>query len=201
LASRRPGPEAYTFQQAGRSGAIVEGRLHRAGAVGAWVSSYFDAVDSNIVLRSAAALERYGPRFTYTPLLTYRNLFFMLSLMGAGITVARLARWAPLRALLLKLVKASGQGPTQQQMDTGWFRVRFVARAGDQRVMTEVSGGDPGYGATSIMLGQCALCLVEDREALPVCSGVVTSAQALGQRLIERLQAQGLQFRVLSDRG
>ena len=49
------------------------------------------------------------------------------------------------------------------------------------------------------MLGQAALCLLEDRESLPSCSGVVTTAEAFGDKLIERLCARGLQFRVLSD--
>jgi short subunit dehydrogenase-like uncharacterized protein len=199
LASQRPNADVYAYQQVGRSGTVIEARVHRASAVNAWVSSYFDAVDSNIVLRSAAALEAYGPRFTYTPHLMYRNLFFLLFLMSVGKSVARLARCSPVRALLLKLVKSSGQGPTQQQMDAGWFRVRFDAQAGDRRVMTEVAGGDPGYGATSMMLGQCALCLLEDRAALPVCSGVVTPAQAFGERLIERLQAHGMHFRVVTS--
>jgi saccharopine dehydrogenase (NAD+, L-glutamate forming) len=199
LASQRPGAEAYTFQQGERSGAIVEGRVHRASVVDAWVSSYFDAVDSNIVLRSASALERYGPRFTYTPLLIHRNWLFMLCLMAIGISVARLARSAFVRAILLKLVKPSGQGPTQKQMDAGWFRVRFDAHAGDSRALTEVCGGDPGYGATSVMLGQCALCLLEDAAVLPVCSGVVTPAQAFGGQLIERLRAHGVQFRVVAE--
>jgi short subunit dehydrogenase-like uncharacterized protein len=199
LAAPLPGASAYAYDRAGRSGQILKGSIHRARALGAWVTPYFDAVDSNIVLRSAAALERYGPRFSYTPLVVHANLGRMLLLMVVFGTTLFAARIAPLRTWLLKLVKPSGRGPTQAQMDAGWFRLRFDARCQDQRVTTEVSGADPGYGATSMMLSQCALCLLEDRALLPECSGAVTPAQAFGERLIARLQAHGMQFRVVSE--
>jgi short subunit dehydrogenase-like uncharacterized protein len=198
MAAERAGADRYTYEHAGRSGTVLKGRVHRAPAVGAWVTPYFDAVDSNIVLRSAAALERYGSRFTYTPLVVYPNLLAMLFLMLALRTTILLARMAPVRALLLQWITPSGQGPTQPQMDAGWFRLRLDGQCQDKRVTTEVCGGDPGYGATSMMLAQSALCLLEDRELLPTCSGAVTTAEALGNRLVGRLQAHGMQFRVVS---
>jgi short subunit dehydrogenase-like uncharacterized protein len=197
MAAQRPSAEAYSYAHDGRSARVLKGRPHRARAVSAWVTPFFDAVDSNIVLRSAKVIDRYGPSFTYTPWLMYPNLLAMLLLMLAGITAGALARVAFIRTLLLKLVKPSGQGPTPEQMAKGWFRVRLEAQSGNARVSTEVSGGDPGYGATSMMLGQSALCLLEDREHLPARSGVVTTAAAFGDRLLTRLQAHGLRFRVL----
>ena len=62
----------------------------------------------------------------------------------------------------------------------------FVGKAGGQKVMTEVSGGDPGYGETSKMLAESALCLAHDE--LPETAGQVTTAQAMGRPLIERLE-------------
>ncbi|MDD9944215.1 MAG: saccharopine dehydrogenase NADP-binding domain-containing protein [Myxococcales bacterium] len=195
MAAQRPEAAEYAYEQAGRRGALLPGRVHRAPAVGAWVSP-FDAIDPHIVLRSAAALERYGPNFTYTNLLIHPNLFALLGLAMVFGTAALLARVAPVRALMLRVVKPSGRGPTEAQMASGWFRLRLDAQCEDQRVTTEVSGGDPGYGATSMMLGQCALCLLEDNTTPPMCSGVVTPAQVFGDRLIARLQAHGMRFRV-----
>ena len=43
-----------------------------------------------------------------------------------------------------------------------WFKVRFVGEGGGERVVTMVSGGDPGYGETSKMLAESALCLAQD---------------------------------------
>jgi short subunit dehydrogenase-like uncharacterized protein len=197
MSAARPAPDAYAYAAAGRSGRVLKGRAHRAQNIDAWVASFIDAVDSNIVLRSARVLERYGPSFTYTPWVVHANLFAMMSLMGVGATAGAAAKIAPLRALLLKVVKPSGQGPTPEQMAKGWFRVRFEGRSESQRVTTEVAGPDPGYGATSVMLGQAALCLLEDRDVLPTRCGVVTTAAALGGQLIERLQAHALTFRVL----
>ena len=65
----------------------------------------------------------------------------------------------------------------------------------DEPVVTEVSGGDPGYDETSKMLGESALCLVGDD--LPDVAGQLTTAQAMGDALVDRLQAAGLSFRVV----
>jgi short subunit dehydrogenase-like uncharacterized protein len=62
-------------------------------------------------------------------------------------------------------------------------------------VLTEVSGGDPGYTETAKMLAESALCMA--RDDLPTTSGQVTTAQAMGATLIARLQAAGLTFRLL----
>lgn len=197
LSAARPGADAYAYAAAGRTGRVLKGRAHRARALDAWVTTFIDAVDSNIVLRSARELERYGPRFTYTPWVVHSNMMAMLSLGAIGAGAGFAAKIAPLRALLLKLVKPSGQGPTPEQMAKGWFRVRFEGRSETKQVTTEVSGPDPGYGATSAMLGESACCLLEDGDTLPVRRGVVTTAAAFEDKLITRLQRHGLTFRVL----
>ena len=61
----------------------------------------------------------------------------------------------------------------------------------------EVSGGDPGYGETSKMLAESALCLAFDE--LPERSGQLTTAVAMGQPLIGRLQRAGIGFRVIEE--
>ena len=61
--------------------------------------------------------------------------------------------------------------------------------------MTEVSGGDPGYGETSKMLAESALCLAHDE--LPETAGQVTTAQAMGRPLIERLERRDIAFRTV----
>jgi short subunit dehydrogenase-like uncharacterized protein len=62
-------------------------------------------------------------------------------------------------------------------------------------VHTRVSGGDPGYDETSKMLAESALCLALDDN--PPTAGQVTTAQAMGDRLTERLQAAGIRFEFL----
>ena len=58
--------------------------------------------------------------------------------------------------------------------------------------MTEVTGGDPGYGETSKMLAESALCLAHDD--LPQRAGQLTPAVAMGQALIDRLKRAGIGF-------
>jgi short subunit dehydrogenase-like uncharacterized protein len=70
-----------------------------------------------------------------------------------------------------------------------------VGEGGGQRVVCEVSGGDPGYRETSRMLADATLCLALDD--LPETAGQVTTAQALGPALRTRLQQSGIRFDVL----
>ena len=63
-------------------------------------------------------------------------------------------------------------------------------------MVTEVSGGDPGYGETSKMLAESALCLAHDD--LPETAGQVTTAQAMGATLTGRLQRAGIKFETVS---
>jgi short subunit dehydrogenase-like uncharacterized protein len=63
--------------------------------------------------------------------------------------------------------------------------------------VTEVSGGDPGYGETSKMLAESALSLAQD--SLPERAGQLTPAVAMGQSLVDRLQAAGIGFAVVSQ--
>ena len=62
-------------------------------------------------------------------------------------------------------------------------------------MVSEVSGGDPGYGETSKMLAESALCLAFDD--LPSRSGQLTPAVAMGDALIGRLDRAGITFRVI----
>ncbi len=165
--------------------------------VGGWVVP-FPTIDPQNVLRSAAGLERYGPDFTYSHYLVTKRLPVTVGLaLGAGSAVA-LAQLPPTRKLMLK-IKDPGEGPTPEQRAKAWFRVRFAGEGGGKRVLTEVSGGDPGYGETSKMLAESALCLAHDE--LPETAGQVTTAVAMGDALIDRLTSAGITFRVLEETG
>jgi len=104
------------------------------------------------------------------------------------------ANTPPTRNSLLGRMR-SGDGPTAEQRERGWFNVRFIGEGGGRRVITEVAGGDPGYVETAKMLAESALCLVEDD--LPPSAGQVTTAVAMGDALIARLRRRGITFDVL----
>ena len=163
---------------------------HRERDAGGWVVP-FPTIDPQIVLRSARALPRYGPDFAYAHYLVQKHLTTLAGItVGAGAAVA-LAQLPPTRRLLLSL-RSPGEGPSLEQREKSWFRVRFVGEGGGERVVCEVRGGDPGYGETAKMLGESALCLVHDE--VPDTSGQVTTAVAMGQPLIDRLQRAGIGF-------
>jgi short subunit dehydrogenase-like uncharacterized protein len=116
---------------------------------------------------------------------------------GAVAGAFALAKLPPARALLRRL-RPAGAGPSEEQRAKGWFRVQFVGTAGSaHRVVTEVRGGDPGYGETSKMLAESALCLAQD--SLPDTAGQVTTAVAMGDALRVRLEQAGITFRVLKS--
>ena len=152
-------------------------------------------IDPQIVKRSAVANDRYGPNFRYGHFILVKKLPQVAALVGGAAALLAGSQLKVTRDRLLKL-KSPGDGPTEEQRGKGWFRIRFIGIGGNKRVMTEVSGGDPGYGETSKMLAESALCLSLDR--LPRKGGVITPAQAMGDALIDRLQAAGIQFRVVT---
>jgi short subunit dehydrogenase-like uncharacterized protein len=141
-------------------------------------------------------LDRYGPEFTYSHNLVTGSLPATVGLVAAVGGVAAVAQAEVGRDLLLKL-RSPGDGPSAEKRARSFFRVRFVGVAGTEgeRVITEVSGGDPGYGETAKMLAESALCLVFDDVA--VGGGQVTPAVALGDRLIDRLVRAGIAFVVV----
>ena len=170
----------------------VSGRPHDDAVAGGWVVP-FPTIDPQTVLRSARALDRYGPDFSYSHYLVVKNLPLAIGLGAGAATLIGLAQLPPTRNLLLKW-KDPGEGPTPEQREKGWFKVRMVGDAGEERVIAEVSGGDPGYGETSKMLAESALCLAHDE--LPETAGQVTPAVAMGDALIDRLQRAGIRFEV-----
>ncbi len=171
-----------------------KGRPRHEKAVDAWVLPA-PTIDPQVVLRSARALDRYGPAFTYGHYLAVKKLPVAAAIVGGVGFATLLAQAPPTRRWLLGR-KTSGEGPTKEQRDKAWFRVRFVGEGGGKRVVTQVSGGDPGYGETSKMLAESALCLAFD--TVPKSSGQVTTAVAMGDKLLNRLVRAGLRFEVLS---
>ncbi|WP_086829065.1 trans-acting enoyl reductase family protein, partial [Streptomyces sp. NRRL B-24572] len=150
-------------------------------------------LDPQVVARSAAALERYGPDFRYRHYASVKTLPMAVggtAAIGASVAAAQLP---PVRSWLMGRY-GSGEGPSAERRARSWFSVRFVGEGGGRRVFTEVSGGDPGYDETAKMLAESALCLAFD--SLPKTAGQVTTAAAMGDALTARLQAAGIRFRV-----
>jgi short subunit dehydrogenase-like uncharacterized protein len=181
----------------GRKVKGAPGAPHHDATAGGWVVP-FPTIDPQTVLRSARALDRYGPDFTYSHYLVVKRLPVLAGLVGGAGAAIAVAQLPPGRKLLTKLMPGPGEGPSEEQREKAWFRVRMVGEGGGKRVVTQVSGGDPGYGETSKMLAESALCLAHDD--LPRRAGQLTPAVAMGDALTERLKRAGIEFAVLEER-
>jgi len=166
-----------------------------------WTAPFVMAlINERVVHRSNALLDfPWGRDFAYdeSMLCGSRAEALTISLaVGAGLLTAGTA---PGRALARKFLPAPGEGPDQEARQKGFFELFFEAEHPDDRtlnVRVKVTGDrDPGYGATSRMLGEAALCLAQDD--LAVGGGVWTPASALAGNLLPRLEDHaGLSFDV-----
>ena len=177
----------------GRSSRAVRGKPHRDPELGYWLLP-LPTIDALIVARSGRALPAYGPEFRYSAYAGMKTLPYAVGGGAVASGVALAAQVKPLRNLLLGRLQP-GEGPDEARREKSWFKVDFVGEAGDTRIHTRVSGGDPGYGETATMLGESALCLALDDS--PDCAGQLTTAQAMGDHLLDRLQKAGLGFEIV----
>ena len=92
-----------------------------------------------------------------------------------------------------------GEGPSREERENGFYDVLFLGQdAAGNTLRVGVKGDrDPGYGSTSKMITEAAVCLLHNTHTP---GGIWTTAPALGQALIDRLQANaGLTFAVEAD--
>lgn len=177
----------------GRQVQQVSGRIGYRRELGFWAVPV-PTIDPEIVCRSAELLDRYGTEFSYAHYIGVPRLPQVVGMVTAGSALFGLSKVPPLRERLAAL-KPAGAGPSAEERSKSHFRVVILGEAGGQRVHCEVRGGDPGYTETAKMLAESALCLAQDRERLPDQCGVITTAAAFGEVLIDRLISAGISFR------
>ena len=164
-----------------------------------WTGPWAMAGINTRVVRRSNALQgwAYGRRFRYREVTGFgagpaAPVLAVTASAGAKAAEAGLA-FGPSRALLSQLLPAPGHGPGEKTRRTGYFRIQIRTRtsAGRRYLGTIEAQGDPGYAATSVMLGETALCLALDRDHLPDRAGVLTPATAMGAALTARLRSAG----------
>ncbi len=94
-------------------------------------------------------------------------------------------------------VPQPGEGPSKESREQGNYDVLFFADLGEESIEARVTGDmDPGYGSTSKMITESAICLIRDCLDLP--GGIYTPAPAMGDKLIQRLEKKaGLTFDII----
>jgi short subunit dehydrogenase-like uncharacterized protein len=90
-----------------------------------------------------------------------------------------------------------GEGPSKEERENGRYDLLYVAIAPDGREVRAAVRGDrdPGYGSTSKMIAECAICLLRDTPDVP--AGIWTPGAAMQGKLIKRLvDHAGLTFQL-----
>jgi len=168
-----------------------------------WTAPFMmSAINTRIVRRSNAVLDYpYGREFRYTEQLSLPGgVKGMIAATGVTVGLAGFvaaSQVPPLRKQLEKRLPKPGEGPTPEQRARGYFVLRLFAEGegGTPVLRGRVEDRrDPGYGSTSVMLSEAALCLARDPLTAP--GGVLTPASAMGDALLARLRAAGLTFAV-----
>ena len=153
-----------------------------------WVAPFFMApINTKNVHRSNALMDHlYGKDFCYNE----------MWIQGPGEEGKAAAEFVGSMNPLAD-APAPGEGPSKESRENGNYDVLFCADLSDESSLhASVSGDmDPGYGSTSKMIAESALCLVNDCAKLG--GGIYTPAPAMGEKLIIRLQANaGLTFKI-----
>ena len=153
-----------------------------------WVAPFFMApINTKNVHRSNALMDHlYGEDFCYNE----------MWIQGPGEEGKAAAEFVGSMNPLAD-APAPGEGPSKESRENGNYDVLFCADLTDgSSLHASVSGDmDPGYGSTSKMIAESALCLVND--CVELGGGIYTPAPAMGEKLITRLQANaGLTFKI-----
>ena len=188
-----------TAEQSGNDAPGIQKALYEE-SIQSWIAPFvMEDINTRTVRRShALAGFPYGKDFLYSEA--------MLSGDGeegkkiAHTTAARLTGMrapigSPEKAALDKMMPKPGEGPNKASREAGHYTYKFFAtlQDGTTTIGTVTGDMDPGYGSTSKIIAESAVCLAQD--TLPDTAGVITPAIAMGEALLKRLKENaGLTF-------
>ena len=157
--------------------------------VASWVAPFIMAtINTKNIHRSNVLLDcQYGKDFVYDEML----------MTGPGDAGEAMAKAVAEDKSMANDPRQPGEGPSKEERESGFYDVLFVGTGADgQTVRCSVKGDkDPGYGSTSKMIAESAVCLLNNPDS--ASGGLWTPAPAMGALLIERLQQHaGLTFTV-----
>ena len=160
-------------------------------AVSGWVAPFMMAVinTKNVHRTNFLAGHPYGEDFRYDEMMIAPGL----GELGKAAAEA-ISKMNPMNA---EKGPAPGEGPSKEERDTGHYDIAFVAEMADgQRVTATVKGDrDPGYGSTSKMIAESALCLIDD--VPDTAGGIWTPGALMAAPLVKRLEANaGVTFTI-----
>ena len=165
-----------------------------------WIAPFVMAgINTKIVRRSNALLNyKYGKSFLYSEAVLVGNgilgkIIGYLSLIPILMVIQK--KGSIIKRIVDFFVPKAGQGPSKKERENGFFSLKFYFGNNRRKYLTKVTGDmDPGYGSTSKMLAECAICLALD-DPLNKNYGVITPSVAFEESILQRLQNNaGLNF-------
>lgn len=152
-----------------------------------WVAPFFMApINTKNIHRSNALMDHiYGEDFCYNE----------MWIQGTGDEGKAAADFIS-KSNPLSNAPQPGEGPSRESRENGNYDLLFCGDIDDKSIHVSVTGDmDPGYGSTSKMITESAVCLVKECDDLK--GGIYTSASSMGTKLIKRLEDNaGLTFKL-----
>ena len=164
-----------------------------------WIAPFVMAgINTKIVRRSHALIDfKYGSDFSYDEAtLSGKGVLGQVKgyLSLIPIFLATRKKGSFIKNIVDYVLPKSGEGPSEKIRISGYYNLRFYLTQQNKIYLSKVIGDmDPGYGSTSKMLAESAVCLALDKT--PKTYGILTPSVALGDPLLKRLQENaGLTF-------
>ena len=164
-----------------------------------WIAPFVMAgINTKIVRRSHALIDfKYGSGFSYDEAtLTGKGIFGQIKgyISLIPIFLATRKKGSVIKNIVDYILPKPGEGPSEQTRKNGYFSIRFYLIHQNKTYVSNIIGDmDPGYGSTSKMLAESAICLATDKTCETY--GVLTPSVGLGEPLLKRLQENaGLTF-------
>ena len=155
-------------------------------------------INTKIVRRSNALSNyMYGKNFRYDEAVMTGN-GFMGRIRGFLISIPLIFLASKPGSMMKRIFNIlspkPGEGPSKKEREAGFFNIRFYVSNESNTSLYKVTGDkDPGYGSTSKMLAESAVCLAKDH--LGETYGVLTPSTAMGNQILKRLELNaGLEF-------
>ena len=156
----------------------------------------FPVIDKQIVYRSSKEFDIYGDSFSFNEYMMIKSFIQVVLLIFSISLITLFSKFRILKKWLLSL-RPSGSGPSLKQRQRNWFKAVFVGDGDNEKITTQLSGGDPGYGDTAKFISEIALCIVNDYDKLNKKAGIITPVECTGKLMIERLKNAGIEFKTL----
>ena len=168
-----------------------------------WTGAFVMGPYNTRIVRRSNALQdwAYGRRFRYAENMSLGSSIAapVASAMATSANAAvfglgsRYFRLLP-RKLVERMTPKPGTGPSEKIRDRGHYKTETytTTTTGARYMATMSQQGDPGYKATSVLLGESGLALALDRDKLSDLRGVLTPAAAMGDALLARFPGAGV---------